>query len=62
MEWNDCEKCEHYKACYSEPKQSNQWSDDLFNFMVSVNKRDLCVNNGKRNFVDDAKQVGNFKN
>lgn len=55
LAWNDCEKCTHYNFCYYMPTWARDKAMDEFNGAVSSRKRNMCVNNGKRLFVDKDK-------
>ena len=53
-DWNDCGKCMNMSICYpmlpDDPEEAEtKTTVDFFN---AITKRDLCVNNAKRGFMN----------
>jgi len=57
LAWNDCTKCKNYDMCYYCPAGIDEVLKSIQTFILSLYKRDLCVNNGKRFFKDKEEAV-----
>ena len=50
-DYKHCKLCKHYSKCYVIALGTDSYPGSLDNWYNAIRERDLCVNNGKDNFV-----------